>query len=245
VAQFRFGNKLSNSISRDTLCYRCKWNNAGSLITQIPDAKLTPAMLEKMLNNAIDRANDGRIVTGDFKNAIFHLNALDKRDDMNCRGILKRYGEAAHSTSQELRAETGALVRPEWILAIIRQETSGIIRPRFEQHYLSKLNLKNPDTDLEELRMQSMSMGLGQIMGINYKKVGAASASELFTAPEDVQVGFIARFLKSKAKVIKKSNPTESDFRSIAYYYNGPKYEAHHYHEKLARWHREFRMLID
>ncbi len=93
--------------------------------------------------------------------------------------------------------------------------------------------------------MQSMSMGLGQVMGANYKRVGAASATELFTAPASRQVEFVARFLRSKADVVAKANPSERDFRELARYYNGPKYEAHHYHEGLARWHREFKMLMD
>lgn len=183
-------------------------------------------------------------MTGEFDDAIFHLNALDKRQYLDCRKILARYGEMAETASRQLLEETDTLVRPEWILAIIRQETAGIIRPRFEQHYLSRLNRKQPNTDLEELRMQSMSMGLGQVMGANYKRVGALSATELFTAPAERQVGFVARFLRSKGDVVKKANPTAADFRKVARYYNGPKYEAHLYHEKLERWHREFRMLM-
>ncbi len=244
VAQFQVENRLTRSIKRNTLCYPCKWNSAKLLITCIPDARLTPATLEKMLNTAIARSQTGQVMTGKFDDAIFHLNALDRRQYLDCRKILARYGEMAESTSRQLLAQTGILVRSEWILAIIRQETAGIIRPRFEQHYLSRLNREQPSTHLEELRMQSMSMGLGQVMGANYKRVGAASATELFTAPAERQVGFVARFLRSKGDVVKKANPTAGDFRKVARYYNGPKYEAHQYHEKLERWHREFRMLM-
>jgi len=140
--------------------------------------------------------------------------------------------------------EIGKLVGPEWILAILRQETAGIIRPGFEQHYLSRLNGKHPTVDLEELRMQSMSMGLGQVMGANYKRVGAATATELFTAPAERQVEFVARFLSVREDVVKKNTPTEADFHKLARYYNGSQYAAHHYHEGLARWHCEFRMLM-
>lgn len=243
VAQFQVETNLSRSLSRANLCYPCRWNNAATLIDGIPDARLTRKTLDRMLSAAAERVSDGRVVCGNFDDAVFHLNALHKRQYLNCRGILDRYGEHARSASACLQDKTGALVRPEWILAIIRQETAGVIRPRFEQHYFSRLNRQYPDTGLEELRLQSMSMGLGQIMGVNYRRVGCSSAAELYTAPTDLQVAFIARFLKSKSDIVGKTNPREQDFRKLARYYNGPGYASHHYHEKLARWHREFRLL--
>lgn len=244
VAQFQMENGLTRSVTRATLCYPCRWNTARRLITAIPDTKLTPATLAKMVNVAVQRSEAGRVMTGRFDDAIFHLNALDKRQYLDCRKIMVRYGDMSQAASRKLQNETGKLVRPEWILAIIRQETAGIIRPRFEQHYLSRLNRENPAVDLEELRMQSMSMGLGQVMGANYKRVGATTATELFTAPVERQVEFVARFLRLRADVVKKTNPTGEDFHKLARYYNGPQYEVHHYHERLARWHREFRMLM-
>ncbi|MCG7928271.1 MAG: N-acetylmuramidase family protein [Candidatus Thiodiazotropha taylori] len=245
VAQFQVENRLSRSIKRHHLCYPCRWNTAKSLITTIPDARLTPATLEMLLVTAIRRIESGHIMTGHFDTAIFHLNAVDRRQGLDCRAILSRYGDIAIEVSQKIYEEFSKLVRPEWILAIIRQETAGVIRPRFEQHYLSKLNDAHPGEDLEELRMQSMSMGLGQIMGANYKRVGAVTATELFTAPVARQVEFVARFLRLKEDVVKKTNPNKDDFHRLAKYYNGPKYAAHHYHEKLARWHREFRLLMN
>lgn len=244
VAQFQFENGLNSHLTRQVLCYDCQWNTARALITKIPDAKLTLATLEKMLNVALDWIDSSHIMTGQFDDAIFHLNALHKNRFLDCRGILERYGEMAQKASKTVEQEKGITVRPEWILAVIRQETAGVIRPRFEQHYLSRLNKQHPDTPLEELRMQSMSLGLGQIMGANFKMVGAKSATELFTAPADQQVTFVARFLSNKKGEVKKSEPGDADFRSVAKFYNGPKYEAHHYHEQLARWHREFKLLL-
>jgi len=244
VAQFQVEYNLNPAITRKTLCYDCQWNTAKALITAIPDAKLTLPVLEKMLSVALAKIAGGQIMTGQFNDAIFHLNALHKSRFLDCKGILNRYGAMAQSASRQIEQEKGITVRPEWILAIIRQETAGIIRPRFEQHYLSRLNKEKPNAPLEELRMQSMSMGLGQIMGSNFKLVGATSATELFTAPVDRQVTFVARFLSGKKDEVKKTAPGDADFRSIARFYNGPKYEAHHYHEQLARWHREFKMLL-
>lgn len=244
VAQFQVEYNLNRTITRESLCYACQWNTARALITSIPDAHLTLTVLEKMLNAALAKTDDHQIMTGQFDDAIFHLNALDKHRFLNCKGILDRYGAMAQKASEKVEQEKGIKVRPEWILAVIRQETAGVIRPRFEQHYLSRLNKEQPETPLEELRMQSMSMGLGQIMGSNYKVVGATSATELFTAPAERQVAFVARFLSKKPDEVKKANPSDADFRKVAKYYNGPKYEAHHYHEQLARWHREFKMLL-
>lgn len=244
VAQFQFENGLNSQLTRQVLCYDCQWNTARALITKIPDAKLTLATLEKMLNVALDWIDSNHIMTGRFEDAIFHLNALHKNRFLDCRGILERYGEMARQASKQVEQEKGLVVRPEWILAIIRQETAGVIRPRFEQHYLSRLNREKPNEPLEELRMQSMSLGLGQIMGTNFKMVGAKSATELFTAPADQQVTFVARFLSNKKEEVKKSAPGDADFRRVAKFYNGPKYEAHHYHEQLARWHREFKALM-
>jgi len=244
VAQFQVEYSLNPAITRKTLCYDCQWNTAKALITAIPDAKLTLPVLEKMLSLALAKIAGGQIMTGQFNDAIFHLNALHKSRFLDCKGILNRYGAMAQSASRQIEQEKGITVRPEWILAIIRQETAGIIRPRFEQHYLSRLNKEKPNAPLEELRMQSMSMGLGQIMGSNFKLVGATSATDLFTAPVDRQVTFVARFLSGKKDEVKKTAPGDADFRSIARFYNGPKYEAHHYHEQLARWYREFKMLL-
>jgi len=88
-------------------------------------------------------------------------------------------------------------------------------------------------------------MGLGQVMGFNYGRVGAASASHLYTAPVGEQVAFVARFLRPMASTLSLANPGDRQFREIAKYYNGPKYEAHRYHETLARWFREFSLLLD
>jgi peptidoglycan hydrolase-like protein with peptidoglycan-binding domain len=244
VAQFKVENGLGGSVTRTRLCYPCVWNTAKRLITNIPNSTLTGNALTRMLETALQRIARGDIVCGSFEDAIFHLNALHKGQFLNCRQILDRYGDHVETARAEIQQGDGVEIRPEWILAIIRQETSGVIRPRFEQHWLSKLNALEQHVALPELRMRSMSMGLGQIMGFNFRKVGAASASELYTAPVQEQVAFVARFLKSRASIVGRANPGEQEFRAIAKYYNGSGYEAHRYHEKLERWFREFSILL-
>ncbi|MEM0995338.1 MAG: N-acetylmuramidase domain-containing protein, partial [Bacteroidota bacterium] len=134
-------------------------------------------------------------------------------------------------------------IQPEWILTIIKQETAGVVRPRFEQHWLSKLEAKKASDDLKELRYRSMSFGLGQIMGFNYKRVGAASAKALYIAPLEDQITFVARFLAAtpalRAAVAKK-NPNANDFKVVARRYNGAAYAVNEYDEKIARKFREF-----
>lgn len=243
VAQFQYDHHLNRKISRDQLCYPCQWNNARRLITAIPEATLEQATLQAMLLTAYERCEQNQVMSGDIELALFHLNALHRNRFLDCRAILERYGEAAVAASRA-QQKKGVSIRPEWVLSIIRQETAGIIRPRFEQHYLSRLNRRHPDSDLEELRMQSMSLGLGQIMGCNYGAVDAPDARALFTAPVEEQVAYVARFLKPRQAQTQKSQPDDADFHRVARFYNGPKYAAHHYHEQLARWFREFRLLM-
>ncbi|MCW8946368.1 MAG: N-acetylmuramidase domain-containing protein [Sedimenticola sp.] len=244
VAQFQFEHQLSSTISRKDLCYPCQWNTAKKLITSVPEATLTEPTLTAMLSVAKERCKNKQIMTGELESALFHLNALHRRRFLNCREILEHYGQSAQTASEGIREQEGITVRAEWILAIIRQETAGVIRPRFEQHYLSRLNRNHPEQSLPELRMQSMSLGLGQIMGTNYQAVGASNATALFTAPVEKQVIFVGEFLKPRESQTRKGDPTTEDFRKVARFYNGPQYAAHLYHEQLARWFREFRLLM-
>lgn len=244
VAQFKVDHGIGGNVSRQALCYPCAWNTAKSLIGAIPNSTLTRAALVRMAETALERIRRGDIACGTFEDAIFHLDALHKSQFLNCRQILDRYGEHVRSACREIEEHHGARIRPEWILSVIRQETAGVIRPRFEQHWLSKLNGREPGEALPELRMRAMSMGLGQVMGFNYKRVGAESASHLYTAPVREQVAFVARFLVPKASTLILANPGDRQFREIARYYNGSQYEAHRYHEKLARWFKEFSLLL-
>ena len=244
VAQFQFDKQLSEKIKRNTLCYKCSWQNASSRITSIPDIKLTVKTLENMVDSALQMINSNQVMCGDFEVALGYLNSVDRRDYFSCKHLLKQYGGLVTKAVKQIKQEKKIAIRPEWILAIIRQETAGVVRPRFEQHILTRLNRKHPDTSLEELRFRSMSLGLGQIMGMNYKRVGAASAKSLYTGSLLDQVLFVGRFLAVKGDILTTSKPGDREFRKIARYYNGPGYEKHHYHEGLARWFREFSYLL-
>jgi len=243
VAQFQFENALNPKVTRRSLCYPCSFQTARSKITFVPDVKLDLPTLEKMIEIALETIATNKIPFGDFNDALFHLNSLYKGRALDCRQILERYGAAVNRAVETIRAEKGVKIQPQWVLAIIKQETSGIARPRFEQHKLSKLNAASPNAPLSELRVQSMSLGLGQIMGFNHQRVGAPSAEAMLYSPMEDQVLYVARFIASKREVVAKAAPTLSDFETMARFYNGPAYAKHFYHERLQRWFREFQHL--
>jgi hypothetical protein len=196
-----------------------------------------------MMNTALSAIESNRVTCSKFEDALFHLNSLERGRLLSCRDILQRYGPAVDSAVARLRDERGIDIQREWVLSIIKQETGGVIRPRFEQHKLCSENVKNPDKELSELRFRSMSIGLGQIMGFNSRRVGAASAREMLCSPVEDQVLYVARFIASKPDVVTTKAPQPEHFRSLAAFYNGPSFAAHHYHERLETWFREFRHL--
>jgi peptidoglycan hydrolase-like protein with peptidoglycan-binding domain len=243
IAQFQHEHGMSTPVTRAQLCYPCTWQTARARISEVPDVMLDTDTLTAMLTVAERAIEAGHVTFGRFEDALSQLNALDRRSFLTCPEILDRYGNAADRAIARVRTEDGTAIRREWVVAIIKQETAGVARPRFEQHHLSTLGRKSPAAPLSDLRMQSMSMGLGQIMGSNHQGVGAPNAAALFYAPIDDQVLYVARFLRGKASVVAKSDPNRDDFRALARFYNGPGYEKHFYHEKLERWFREFQSL--
>lgn len=247
VAQFQFDHGLTRKIDRKTLCYDCTFRNARARIVNIPETRLTAATLRRMGNVALNNIETGNVLCGDFEEALRQLNALHARRYMKCVDILDFYGELVHRACETNKAESSHTVHPAWVLATIRQESAGIIRPRFEQHVLTRLNKKDPSGELVELRYRSMSQGLGQVMGGNYKIVEAHSARAMYSSPVAEQVAFVVRFyMNSKVLrgVVAKANPSDRDFADFARIYNGPSYATHHYHEHIERWFREFKRLL-
>jgi len=243
VAQFEFDHDLNSQLTRKILCYPCTWQTAKTNIVNIPDTRLTLKTMEAMLRVATDAIAQNRVLCGTFEDALFHLDALDQRQLLSCQQIKKRYGDNVKSAVARVQEEKQVTVQPEWVLAIIKQETGGIVRPRFEQHILTRLNDKQGRANLVELRYQAMSQGLGQILGSNYNMVGAQSAVSMFQSSIAEQVLFVARFLARKPEIVSQRNPSVENFAQLARFYNGPGYATHHYDESLARWFREFQSL--
>lgn len=247
LAQFLFEHDLP-SVSREALCYPCTFRTAQRMIVSIPDVRLDAPALERMADAVLDAIDANRVTFGDFDLALEHLNRLHDGRLMSCREILDRYGALAARAAQTLLTESGSVVHRYWILSIIRQETAGVVRPRFEQHKLSSYAADKPGEELAELRYRAMSLGLGQIMGDNYALVGADSARAMMQSPIDEQVLFIGRFLarnRALRSSVAAAQPAAEDFAKVARYYNGSGYAAHFYHESLERWFKEFQSIED
>lgn len=245
IAQFQFEHGLNADVQREALCYDCTFKTASKLIGAVPNVLLNLPTLERLLAVARQNIDTNQVACGDFEVALFQLNALHKRRLLSCREIHQQYGAQAQEAAARLRVEKRMEIQPEWMLSIIRKETEGIVRPKFEQHILSKSNLKTPQTDLSELRYRATSFGLGQVMGFNFEAVGAPSAKAMFYSPLVEQVQLVGKFLATGGAAVRaavaKSNPEEADFRAVARFYNGPLYETNRYHESLAKWFAEFR----
>ena len=247
LAQFKFENGLGGNITRRILCYNCSWRDAHKKIVSVPDSRLDIPTLEKFGKVTLAAIDSGNVMCGSFDEALYHLNNVHQNKFYTSRQILDRYGAMAKSAATKIKAENGATLAPEWILTIIKQETAGVVRPRFEQHLLTRFNRDNSGLPLDELRYRAMSFGLGQILGVNYKMVKATSAKAMFTSPLPEQVLFVARFLtysSHRRGLVAKKNPSAQDFRGVAKFYNGSGYEAHHYHESIERWYKEFRSMM-
>ena len=140
LAQFTFENGIApGDVTRKILAYDCNWRSARKLIKIIPQVTLTMPRLNKMLEAAKTAIDNNEVNCGNFDEAIFQLNALYNNQLLTCRKINERYGTAAEKASEALKSARNMDIKPEWILSIIRQETAGVVRPRFEQHWLTKL----------------------------------------------------------------------------------------------------------
>jgi hypothetical protein len=197
-----------------------------------------------MVTTALESIRNGHVMCGDFATAISHIDAIHSGRLLSCREIFLRYSKHVEAAVSQMRADRNVDIGPEWLYAIIKLETGGIVRPRFEQHVLSRLHRNHPTLDFAELRFRSMSQGPGQVLGENYLSVGARSAMEMYMSPLSDQILFVARFLAHRHHPVARRRPTAKDFRTIARFYNGRGYARHHYHEQLDRWHREFRKII-
>lgn len=240
VAQFQFEKGIARRITRRTLCYPCTWQSARRYIVTVPEARLTRTTLKAMLKTALEMIDSGKLMCGDFDTALSFLDAIDRGQLLNCEQIFERYHPYVDAVVSRMHEERSIRIAPQWIYAIIRVETGGIVRPRFEQHVLSRLHRKHPKLDFTELRFRAMSQGLGQVLGENYRAVGARSAYDMYTSGLEEQVAFVARFLAARPAQVAKQRPKEQDFRAVARFYNGRGYEKHFYHERLERAFREF-----
>ena len=86
----------------------------------------------------------------------------------------------------------------------------------------------------ENSALMSASYGKYQIMGFHWERLGYNSVSDFVSfmqASEDNHLIVFSQFIKSDKRLHKAMY--YKDFRSFAYYYNGPAYARYNYHIKL------------
>lgn len=109
-----------------------------------------------------------------------------------------------------------------------------------EARYQMLARAKSIDFDAA---IESVSWGLGQVMGANWRELGFSNAGELeSTARSGVagQIELMIRFIR-KNGLLRALN--DQDWRSFARRYNGPNYAANNYHTNMARAFSDFRSL--
>lgn len=241
IAQFQFDYKLKGALSLDTLAYDCSWQNAHLKLLDFPELKLNRSTVYALVQVVRKNIEQQHLLCGDFSTALKQLNRSQTRSYYSCREIQYHYGDFAEDAVQRVATQSGR-VHPRWILAIIKQETGGVIRPRFKQYLFSRLVKQYPNTDAATLRFSAMDSGLGQIPGTDFSKAGASNPEALVCSPLAEQVYFVARYLSHHSSAAT-DEPSDDDFHAIAQYYNGPEYKKHDYHASLKRRYHEFKVL--
>lgn len=96
----------------------------------------------------------------------------------------------------------------------------------------------------EEAAFRSVSIGLGQIMGENYKAAGHESARAMFEAAkesEGEQLRQMASFILTQRL---SDNLRSKDWAGFARRYNGPGYAKNRYDERLARAYEKWSAIL-
>lgn len=91
----------------------------------------------------------------------------------------------------------------------------------------------------KEVACQSISMGIGQVMGAHYQKLGYASAQDMFKhccAGLDGQVEVMLRFITASPSLTRAAQTL--DYTAFAKGYNGPGYKKNRY-DTLLKQHTE------
>lgn len=253
IAQFRYEAELVGSQSTDgelrtSLTYPCTFQTCAGEIAAIPTQPTDRETLRALLDEVVEAIRTNQVMIGSLDEALFTLNSIHYGGRLSVEEIYDRYGASVDRAVDRIVDEKGVEMQPEWLLALIKQNSAGIPRPRFEQHFLSRLSRNEPDVEFRELRLRSTTMGFGQMLGDIYPRVGASSAGSMFTSPLDEQMMFLARFLGQPrdgavGDAIAKTDPQEEDFRTVARYFFGPGFKNSRHDETLAQTFREFRQI--
>lgn len=170
------------------------------------------------------------------------------------RSIWNAYGKYLKESAERLGIPVSTCAA---ILAIESSgngfSKSGRMIIRYENHWFKKItggktvdfSHKNQDAEWaafekaraidEDAAFRSISMGIAQVMGFNYKSLGYKSPKEMFIAMQSgigPQIDAFFKFVENKKPCLKAAR--ESDFASFAYNYNGSGYKKNKYDEKMA-----------
>ena len=208
--------------------------------------RLTREGLASLLRAVFYRAT-GAPTGGSMIASIDHLNATESGIQLSCRKMFDLYGGDAARAARELKAGAAAVADPAFLLAVAKQETHGIIRSRFEQHYYAARRPMVEEGKGRLARLQASSHGLGQIMGSNAKALGLGDVYQLWSAAPQEQLEYIGRFILTTPAAVVLSGKSPIDLkgcRLVARYYNGPAFAANRYDQRLLGWYTEFRALF-
>lgn len=106
---------------------------------------------------------------------------------------------------------------------------NGVERQAQEWVAFNNAFSKNP-----KAAMESTSIGLGQIMGFHWKKLGFASVGEMWDyckESEFNQLRLMVKFITLTPKMYKSLQ--KGDWETFAYYYNGAQYKKFNYANRL------------
>ena len=164
------------------------------------------------------------------------------------------------------------LFEPRALAAIIATETSGKgfdsktgkIIIRFEVTYFKHYNgtqdfvapcTQNTQEDAwkifdkayalnKEAALYSTSIGLGQILGINYSMMGFKDVEAMWDNAKTgiaAQVEQLVKYIASRPILVKAVK--KHDWSTFAKYYNGPLYKENNYDTKLATNYSQYKDL--
>ena len=99
---------------------------------------------------------------------------------------------------------------------------NGVSRQEVEWKAFNEAFRINPNA-----AMESTSIGLGQVMGFHYKRLGYKTVGEMWDDAkrgEDRQIFQMAEFIRTDARLIKALK--EKNWHLVATYYNGAGYQT-------------------
>ena len=190
--------------------------------------------------------------------------ALNKAGENACRAIAKRYGipedlfcgivetESAGKFFWTIGGKQMPAIRPEthYFYRALARDNKAMLATAVKAKLATKSQAFNVPGNFSkvyemfnrmceidiEAACQSISMGCGQVMGANYKRLGFASAVAMWkTAQLGItgQTTLMAEFIKSDARLMAAFKAY--DYKKIAMIYNGPAYSKNKYDTKLAK----------